>query len=268
MKEGPVLLLDDEPVVLQVHAAAVRQFGFEAVLAETAEEALLLARKRSPALVISDVQMPGEGGFDFIQALNEQGLKTMPAIYLTGYNDIDIIRGGLRAGGDDFIIKGSSVEILRRRIAFWMASGFNELPRELRRRALIKANAVKGDTFTGIKEHFAEDTGVLVRSRTRFEDEFQSMPEGYGKRLVERVCMLGRLSNILISESNVFGDLVRFPDHMDQILRHLDTPWAKDMWPLFGSFEEWATDKRFVLAGVEPLKRYAEYDWFSEETPE
>tara|TARA_R110002096_G_scaffold368322_4_gene561552 strand:+ start:267 stop:1073 length:807 start_codon:yes stop_codon:yes gene_type:complete len=264
MKDGPVLLLDDEPVVLQVHAAAVRQFGFEAVLAETAEEALEIARSRQPSLVISDVQMPGEGGFDFIEGLNKQGLKTMPAIYLTGYNDIDIVRGGLRAGGDDFIIKGSSVEVLRRRIAFWMASGFNELPSELRRRALIMANAVKGDTFTGIKEHFETETGLLQRAQTRIALEILNVPSGYGTRLVERVCLLGRLSNILITESSSFGDLIRFPDHMDQIIRQMDVPWAKDMWPLFSRFEDWSCDTRFVLSGVEPLKAFSEYDWFIE----
>lgn len=264
MKKGPVLLLDDEPVVLQVHAAAVRQFGFEAVLAETAEEALEIARAQQPALVISDVQMPGEGGFDFIEALNKQGLKTMPAIYLTGYNDIDIIRGGLRAGGDDFIIKGSSVDILRRRIAFWMASGFNELPSELRRRALIAANAVKGDTFSGIKEHFQTETDILPRAQTRIVSELANVPVGFGERLVERICLLGRLSNILIDESSTFGDLVRFPDHMDQVIRQLDVAWAKDMWPLFSRFEQWACDTRFVLSGVEPLKSFSDYEWFDE----
>lgn len=264
MKKGPVLLVDDEPVVLQVHAAAVKQFGFEVLLADTAEEALQIARAHNPSLVISDVQMPGEGGFDFIEALGKQGLKTMPAIYLTGYNDIDVVRGGLRAGGDDFIIKGGSVDILRRRIAFWMASGFSELPRELRRRALIKANAVKGDGFPGVKAHFDKETGVLERSRSRILDELGVLPSSYGERLVDRVCLMGRASNILIDESDRFGDLVRFPDHVDQIFRHLEVPWAKDMWPLFGQFEEWACDPRFVLAGVEPLKQFHDYEWYDE----
>lgn len=265
MRNGPVLLLDDEPVVLQVHAAAVRQFGFEALLADTAEEALQIARTHQPALVISDVQMPGEGGFDFISALNAQGLKNMPAIYLTGYNDIDVVRGGLRAGGDDFIIKGGSVDVLRRRIAFWMASGFSELPKELRRRALIKANAVKGDAFPGVKAHFDRDTGVLERSQKRILEELAAVPKDFGMRLVDRICLMGRASNILINESEEFGDLVRFPDHMDQIFRRMDVPWAKDMWPLFENFEEWGSDKRFVMAGVETLKPYDQYEWFEEE---
>jgi len=264
MRKGPVLLVDDEPVVLQVHAAAIRQFGFETVLADTAEEALEITRSYKPSLVISDVQMPGEGGFDFIESLNKQGLKTMPAIYLTGYNDIDIIRGGLRAGGDDFIIKGGSVEVLRRRVAFWMASGFRELPSELRRRALIMANIVKGDEFPGIKEHLGKESDLLERAKKRVCEELSGVNSAYGERMIDRICFLGRVSNILIEESTDFRDLVRFPDHVDQIIRHLNVPWAKDMWPLFDSFENWACDTRFVLAGVEKLQHFSKYSWFEE----
>ncbi|MBL4838468.1 MAG: response regulator [Kordiimonadaceae bacterium] len=264
MKKGLVLLVDDEPVVLQMHAAVVRQFGFETLMADSAEEALYIAKTQSLSLIFSDVQMPGEGGFDFVASLVERGLKQMPVVYLTGYNDIDIIRGGLRAGGDDFIIKGSSIEVFRRRIAFWMASGFDALPNDVRRRALILANAVSGDSFAGIKEHFGFDAGVLERVQKRILAELKDLPISYGVRLVDRVCFMGRLSNMLIMESREFDDLIRFPDHMDTIIRHLDVPWAKDMWPLFKHFTDWAGDVRFILAGVEPLKPHKEYDWVQE----
>ena len=264
MRKGPVLLVDDEPIVLQMHASVVRQFGFEALMAESAEEALEIAASQTVSLIISDVQMPGEGGFDFIGKLIAKGLKCMPVVYLTGYNDIDIIRGGLRAGGDDFIIKGSKAETLRRRIAFWMASGFDGLPNHVRRRALGVANSVKGDSFPGIKEHFGFDNGVKERVDKRLSAELALLPASYGTRLVDRVCFMGRISNMLIIESSEFGDLIRFPDHMDSIIRRLNRVWAKDMWPLFKYFEYWAEDTRFVLAGNEPLKEYAQYDWVEE----
>jgi hypothetical protein len=62
----------------------------------------------------------------------------------------------------------------------------------------------------------------------------------------------------------MFGDFVRFPEHLDQVVRKLKLAWAKDMWPLFKQFEDWACDSRFVLAGVEPLRPFNEYDWFEE----
>lgn len=264
MKDGTVLLVDDEPVVLQVHAAAVRHFGFEAIIADSAEEAANLVRAHRPSLIISDIQMPGEGGFDFIEGLDRSGLKNMPAIYLTGYDDIEIIRGGLRAGGDDFIIKGGPVEALRHRIAFWMTSGFQELPTDVRRRALQSANQAKGDHFSGVEATFAGASELVRTVKTKIEAELSNVPDTYGERMVERVCFMGRLANLLIQESDAFGDLIRFPEHIDAVVRQLDVTWAKDMWPLFKRFEDWACDTRFVLAGVEELKPFSNYDWFLE----
>ncbi len=264
MKDGTVLLVDDEPVVLQVHAAAVRHFGFEAIIADTAEEAAGIVRSQRPALIISDIQMPGEGGFDFVEALERSGLKNMPVVYLTGYDDIEIVRGGLRVGGDDFIIKGGPVEALRHRIAFWMASGFQELPSELRRRALKSANMAKGDNFGGVEETFAGASDLVRSVKGKIKAELDNVPDHFGVNLIERVCFMGRLSNLLIQESDAFGDLIRFPEHIDAVVRQLDVVWAKDMWPLFRHYEDWCCDTRFVLAGVEPLKPFSQYDWFLE----
>jgi len=265
MKDGTVLLLDDEPVVLQVNAAAVRHFGFEALIAENAEEATALVRSHRPSLIVSDIQMPGEGGFDFMEGLERAGLKNMPAIYLTGYDDIDIVRGGLRAGGDDFIIKGGPVDALRHRIAFWMASGFKELPAEVRRRALQAANLVKGDSFGGVEANFAGASKLVQSVRRTMADELKNVPGSYGERLVDRICFMGRLSNLVIKESDAFGDLIRFPEHIDAVVRQLDVPWKNEMWPLFQRFEDWSCDTRFVLAGVEELKPFTEYEWFIDE---
>lgn len=262
MRKGPILLVDDEPVVLQMHAAAVQHFGFETIVAETAEEGVGHVRSYRPALVISDVQMPGDGGFDFVSALDRAGLKNMPVIFLTGYNDIDIIRGGLKAGGDDFIIKGGSVERLRNRIAFWMAGGFSELPAEVRRRALVEANAEVGDSISNVEQHLVASEIVREMIIERIQSELDTMPSSYGKRLVERVCFLGRLCKITIEEARGFGDLIRFPDYVVQVNQQLDMPWSKEVWPLFKRFEDWACDARFVLSGMEPLKQFFEYDWY------
>lgn len=264
MKNGTVLLVDDEPVVLQVNAAAVRHFGFEVMIAENAEEGTALVRKHRPSLIISDIQMPGEGGFDFIDGLERTGLKAMPVIFLTGYDDIDIVRGGLRAGGDDFIIKGGPVEALRHRIAFWMASGFRELPSEVRRRAIQSANKTKGDNFCGVEATFAGASALVQSIKQKIDAELEGLPADYGTRLVDRVCFMGRLSNLVIHESAAFGDLIRFPEHIDAVVRQLDVVWAKDMWALFNRFEDWSCDARFVLAGVEDLRPFRDYSWSME----
>lgn len=264
MRDGPILLVDDEPVVLQVHAAAVKHFGFDAIIAENVEQATAYVRSYRPAMVISDVQMPGDGGFDFVSSLERSGLKTMPVVFLTGYNDIDIVRSGLRAGGDDFLIKGGSIEQLRHRIAFWMAVGFSELPIDVRRRALIEANAEVGDTIENVSQYLEISQSTLHQIIERMTLEMTGLPASFGDRLVERVCFLGRLSKIALEESRGFGDLVRFPDYIQRVNQLLDRPWSKELWPLLKRFDDWSCDTRFVLAGLEPLKQFIDYDWYTE----
>ena len=264
MDKGLILLVDDEPVVLQIQAAAVQQFGFETIIAETAEEGLSIARSHRPCLVISDVQMPGEGGFDFVDSMDRQGLKTMPVIFLTGYDDIEIVRGGLKAGGDDFVIKGGSVERLRNRIAFWMVSGFKELPSDLRRRALSGANAVKGDDYVKIENHMLADSALIKKVSAAMKKELVKLPKGFGTRQADRICFLGRLSKKIIDESDNFGDYIRFPDYVIGVVNQLNPSWRLEMWPLLKRFEDWTCDARFVLAGLEPLKEFNKYDWFAD----
>ncbi|MFC3050709.1 response regulator [Kordiimonas pumila] len=262
MGNGTVLLVDDEPVVLQMHSSAVRHFGFEVLIAESAEEGIALTRKYSPALVISDVQMPGEGGFDFIASLVEQDLKNMPAIYLTGYDDIDIVRGGLKAGGDDFIIKGTSIEVLRQRIAFWMVSGFKSLPVDIRRRAIAAANAVSGDSFPGVMHHFRMESDIVSRISRRVQAELSTLPDTFGCRLIERVCFMARVTKVALEESADFAEYVKFPEILFRAVQSLDITWASGMASLYANFDDWASDDRFGEAGLVPLEKTMDYTWY------
>ena len=264
MEAGPVLLVDDDPVLLKLNALAVQGLGLEAAVAATADDAVVLAGRTPPALIISDVQMPGQGGFDLAVRLREAGLKTQPFLYFTGYDDLDILRGGLRSGGDDFLIKGAGVEHLKSRISFWMASGFSGLPQDLRRRALVQANRMKGDSTCGLHDMLIIRQDILDTVTSRITGELAEVPPGYGERLIERLFILARISKLVIDVSVHVGDYLRFPDYVTTLLRGLHRPWAKDVWPLLRCFDEWALDERFVLAGVETLKPFAAYDWFED----
>ena len=264
MKQGPVLLVDDEAVVLNINAAAVRHFGFGAILAESVEEGIEKVQIYKPSLVISDVQMPGMGGFDFAESMERMGLKNMPIIYLTGYNDIEVFRGGLRVGGDDFVTKGSSVAALRHRVAFWMTTGFPALPQELRKRALALVNAGSGDAFGDIQEQLRIDSDLIGRVSSELMDEITPLGDDYGSRMVDRICYLGRLSRLILDNCTTFADYMRFPDYVREVTNALETPWAPDIWPLLKQFENFTSDPRFVYAGNDGLRHFQEYAWFAE----
>lgn len=261
MSEISIVLVDDDPMISQLYGTAVARMGFQAATANSAEEAIDLVREFKPSLVISDVQMPGMGGFDFVTELKAQSLKTMPVIYLTGYDDIDIIRGGLRAGGDDFLIKGLPIVAFAERASFWMGSGFTGLPDEIRRRALAAAAKVEGDTLPPVRECVQLDENILRAVEYDIRKELKLVTNGggaevYGSRQIDRILFLGRLSKIILDYSKGFGDIIRFPDYIMRVVMRLKLPWRKEVPALLKYYSKWEHDIRFIRAGVEPLASF------------
>lgn len=258
MSDISIVLVDDDPMISRLYGAASARIGFQSATANTAEEAIELVKEYRPSLVISDVQMPGMGGFDFAGELKRQGLKTMPIIYLTGYDDIEIIRGGLRAGGDDFLIKGLPIVAFTERATFWMGSGFIGLPDEIRRRAINAASKVIGDTLPPVKDCVQLNEEILKSVEKQIRKELKNVmkSEGcadYGARQIDRILFLGRLSKLILDYSLGFGDLIRFPDYVLQIVMRLKLPWRKEVPILLKYYAKWEHDIRFIRAGVEPL---------------
>ena len=82
-----VLVADDEQDARD-YVQAVLEEQYELLFAADGEEALALARKEKPDLIILDVQMPGKSGFDvFPELKKDSALKATPVIMLTGIKE-------------------------------------------------------------------------------------------------------------------------------------------------------------------------------------
>jgi two-component system cell cycle sensor histidine kinase/response regulator CckA len=83
---GPLLLVDDEPLLLRVAALALRQAGHEVIACAEADEALeRLQEGLRPALLISDVAMPGLDGLGLARAARDV-IPGLPVLLLSGYS--------------------------------------------------------------------------------------------------------------------------------------------------------------------------------------
>ena len=262
MAKVSVILVDDEVVTSRVFGAAVVRAGFQTAYAGTASDALEMIREYQPGLVISDVQMPGVDGFEFVREMGVQGIKTMPVIYLTGLNNMSVITDGLSAGGDDFILKGSAIKWINDRVNFWIGGGFVGLPYEIRRRAMIAAKAYQVDTGMEIGENVMLSDEIFAEVARQLQDELQAVPKDYGTRLIERLMFMGRLSKLTFDACRGFGDYLRFPDYVVRVTYHLKMPWARELAPLLKYFDQWSIDIRFVRSGIEPLAPVQDYAWF------
>ncbi|HPP78310.1 response regulator [Methanospirillum sp.] len=101
-----VLLVDDEPVILDIARAFLERHGeFSVTTVLSAEEGLALLNERGFDAVVSDYEMPGMNGLGFLRAIREKG-NHIPFIIFTGRGREDVVIEALNAGADYYIQKG------------------------------------------------------------------------------------------------------------------------------------------------------------------
>jgi two-component system KDP operon response regulator KdpE len=98
-----VLVCDDEPQILRALRVVLREAGFEAVTAATAEEALDRAAVRPPDAAIVDLVLPDGDGIEVTRRLREW--SQMPIIVLSAVGEESEKVRALEAGADDYVTK-------------------------------------------------------------------------------------------------------------------------------------------------------------------
>lgn len=116
---GPkrILAVDDSPTYLQALSDALRDEGYDVILARSGEEALELIAVQRVDCILLDVVMPGLGGHATCRRIKgAPGVRDIPLIMLTSADGREATLDGLGAGADDYISKGADFEVLRARL--------------------------------------------------------------------------------------------------------------------------------------------------------
>lgn len=101
-----ILLVDDEPHVLEVLRVTLEDLGFSLLEAGDGPNALNLARSEKPDLVILDVMLPSMSGLEVCRSLREsEGADKIPVILLTARSGEDDEKAGYDAGADRYLTK-------------------------------------------------------------------------------------------------------------------------------------------------------------------
>ena len=109
-----ILVVDDEKRLRDLLAAYLRQEGFRIVTAADGQEALYVARREKPDLVILDLMMPEMGGYEFLRAYRRE--RSTPVIILTAKLEESDKVLGLELGADDYVTKPFSMRELTARV--------------------------------------------------------------------------------------------------------------------------------------------------------
>ncbi|MNW28444.1 putative transcriptional regulatory protein TcrX [compost metagenome] len=121
-----ILLVDDEPHILQFLEFGLINEGYEVRTASNGSEGLELAREYRPHVAILDVMMPEMNGFELCRSLKETG-DNIAVIMLTAKDEVDDRVKGLKLGADDYLAKPFNFEELLARIGARLRNQFPDL---------------------------------------------------------------------------------------------------------------------------------------------
>ena len=112
-----ILVVDDEPDIVALVTYHLVKAGYNVTSAASGPDALALARRERPALVVLDLMLPGLSGFDVLQTLRkEEGTADVAVLLLTARKEEPERIRGLELGADDYLTKPFSPQELVLRV--------------------------------------------------------------------------------------------------------------------------------------------------------
>lgn len=115
LKDKLILLVDDEPAILNATKAGLLARGFNVQSAEGADEAIHALQSLKPSLIVSDLVMPGTNGFELFQKVKKEPThQSVPFVFLTAVDDYYAQKVGRELGSAAYITKPVDLDELER----------------------------------------------------------------------------------------------------------------------------------------------------------
>ena len=112
-KDIKILLVDDEPDILEIVGYNLSQEGYQVIKADNGKDGLKKAKKHKPHLIILDVMMPEMDGVETCEAIRKQPeLSNSIITFLTARSEDYSQVAGFEAGADDYITKPIKPKVL------------------------------------------------------------------------------------------------------------------------------------------------------------
>ncbi|MGE4558861.1 MAG: diguanylate cyclase [Desulfobulbus sp.] len=120
--DNPIIVVDDNPVVVKLLQSMLAREGFVVQTATSGQELLDLLKRTPADLILLDIDMPGLSGIDTCKRIKDNPLTgEIPVLFVTASNDKEHIIEGFTAGAQDYIVKPSTKEELLARVRTHLA---------------------------------------------------------------------------------------------------------------------------------------------------
>jgi two-component system, NtrC family, response regulator PilR len=179
-QKSSVLIVDDEPDILELLSLTLSRMGVESRCAENVQQAQDLLRGNQFDLCLTDMRLPDGNGIELIRHMQEH-YPTIPVAMITAHGNMDSAIEALKAGAFDFLSKPVELHLLRELItsALRLNEGERECPPQPGTLQLLGQSAYI--------EHIRKTIGKLARSQAPV---YISGESGTGKELVARLIHL------------------------------------------------------------------------------
>ena len=143
-----ILVVDDEPSIVDAVATALRYEGFDVDEATAGREALRAVTEREPDLVVLDWMLPDLEGIEVGRRMRERGFKSA-ILFLTAKDAVENKVEALRAGGDDYVTKPFSLAEIVARVQAILRRTQSELPGDVLTFADLTLDEQRHEVFRG-----------------------------------------------------------------------------------------------------------------------
>lgn len=185
------LVVDDDFRVAEIHRRYTEQVGgFEVVgVAHTGAEALLLAERLRPQLVLLDIYLPDMSGLDALRGLREAG-RPVDVITITAAKDVETIRSAMQRGSVHYLIKPFTFTVFREKL-----QSYAEVQARLGR--VTEASQADVDRLYGLLRTVLDEElpkGLSTATRDLVVGALRSAPEALSAAGVARIAGLSRVT--------------------------------------------------------------------------
>lgn len=108
------LLVDDDPLLIQMYETALKLDGFEVFVAHTGTEGIEIAKSANPDVIVLDLMMPEMNGWDACREIRR--FYTGPILMVSAVVDSTGVMRALESGADDYLVKPIPHNVLASRL--------------------------------------------------------------------------------------------------------------------------------------------------------
>jgi PAS domain S-box-containing protein len=164
-----ILLIDDEPDIVRVLGISLKADGYHVIPALSGAEGLEAFTREKPAIVITDIKMPGMDGIEVLKKIKDLDPNT-EVIIITGHGDIDNTIEALKYGASDFISKpvrddALSIALTRAKEKLEIKRQLKEYTTDLEKKIELATRELRRQTNFQIKLIRSSNDGIVATDR-------------------------------------------------------------------------------------------------------